>query len=96
MRFEIDAIDDDVELAVARGQFRMRLAMDEMPMVPLYHKTNIYGVSERVVWQPRLDGRLFVREPAARAALLAELEAAVATHRRAGAARAALRGLFEA
>jgi hypothetical protein len=44
---------------------------------------------------PRLDARVFTCEPAARAALLAELETMVAGHRRAGAARAALRGLFE-
>lgn len=45
---------------------------------------------------PRLDARIHTREPAARAALLAELETLVAGHRRAGAARAALRGLFQA
>jgi len=48
-----------------------------------------------VLDSPRLDGRHHVRDPAARAALLAELEALVAGHRRGGAARAALRGLFE-
>lgn len=40
----------------------MRLAMEEMPVVPLYHRLNFYGVSERVRWHPRLDGKLLVRE----------------------------------
>jgi hypothetical protein len=43
---------------------------------------------------PRLDARRYLRDPAARAALLDELERAVAGHRRATAARAALRALF--
>jgi hypothetical protein len=45
---------------------------------------------------PRLDARVHVHDPAARLQLLAELEAAVSNHRRAAAARAALRGLFQA
>jgi hypothetical protein len=45
---------------------------------------------------PRLDARYHIHDPAARAQLLAELEAACALHRRAGAARAALHGLFQA
>lgn len=42
----------------------------------------------------RLDARAHLRDPAARAALLEELERSVHDHRRAGAARAALRALF--
>ena len=45
---------------------------------------------------PRLDARAHIHDPVARHALLVELEACVAHHRRAGAARAALRGLFQA
>jgi len=45
---------------------------------------------------PRLDARAHVHDPAARRALLAELESMVGRHRRAGAARAALRELFQA
>jgi hypothetical protein len=44
----------------------------------------------------RLDARGYLRDPAARAALLEELERTVHRHRRAGAARAALRALFGA
>jgi energy-coupling factor transporter ATP-binding protein EcfA2 len=47
-----------------------------------------------VIDGPRLDARAYLRDPAARAALLGELERAVSGHRRAAAARAALRALF--
>lgn len=40
----------------------MRKAMEEMPLVPLYTRFNVYGVSERVEWEPRLDGRLLAAE----------------------------------
>ena len=45
---------------------------------------------------PRLDSRTHLQDPGARLALLAELESSIRLHRRAGAARAALRGLFQA
>jgi peptide/nickel transport system substrate-binding protein len=40
----------------------MRVAMDEMPLVPLYHRLNLYGVSRRVRWEPRLDGKMLAAE----------------------------------
>lgn len=40
----------------------MRTAMDEMPLIPLYARSNLYGVSERVTWEPRLDGALLAAE----------------------------------
>lgn len=40
----------------------MRLVLDEMPLVPLYHRFNIYAVSDRVRWEPRLDGKLLAFE----------------------------------
>jgi peptide/nickel transport system substrate-binding protein len=45
----------------------MGLAMEEMPLVPLYHRLNVYGVSQRVRWEPRLDGRILVAEMSLRA-----------------------------
>jgi KAP family P-loop domain len=45
---------------------------------------------------PRLDGCRHVHDLAARQQLLAELESGIRGHRRAGAAREALRGLFQA
>lgn len=40
----------------------MRLLLEEMPLVPLYHRVNLFGVSERVRWEPRLDGKLLAAE----------------------------------
>ncbi len=40
----------------------MRAALVEMPIVPLYTRDYLFGVSQRVQWQPRLDGRLLVSE----------------------------------
>lgn len=40
----------------------MAFAMQEMPVVPLYHKHNLYGVSTNVAWEPRLDGKLLAAE----------------------------------
>jgi len=40
----------------------MRVAADEMPLVPLYHRLNLYGVSRRVRWEPRLDGKMLATE----------------------------------
>lgn len=45
---------------------------------------------------PRLDGCRHLQEPATRQQLLAELESGIRSHRRAGAARGALRALFQA
>ncbi len=44
----------------------MRLAMEEMPVVPLYHRVDVYAASERVHWTPRLDGKLLAVEMALR------------------------------
>jgi peptide/nickel transport system substrate-binding protein len=41
-----------------------RVALEEMPIVPLFTRTYLFGVSEDVRWQPRLDGRLLVSEMA--------------------------------
>lgn len=40
----------------------LRLLNDDAPLVPLYLPQNLYGVSERVVWKPRIDGSLFAAE----------------------------------
>ncbi len=40
----------------------MRLLLHEMPVVPLYHRVNLFGVSERVRWEPRLDGKILAAE----------------------------------
>ncbi len=40
----------------------MRLALEDMPLVPLFARQDIYAVSEHVRWQPRLDGSLHAVE----------------------------------
>ena len=40
----------------------MHLLNDDAPLVPLYLPQNLYGVSESVVWKPRIDGNLFAAE----------------------------------
>lgn len=46
------------------GQYdeTMRLATEEMPMVPIYSGVTLYAVSERVEWRPRLDDKLLAAE----------------------------------
>ena len=43
-------------------QETMRLAMQDLPRVPLYIEDDIYAVSDRVTWQPRLDMMVFAKE----------------------------------
>lgn len=43
------------------GELMQRL-MEQMPLVPLYNRSNLYAVSTRVKWEPRLDGVLRVSE----------------------------------
>ena len=40
----------------------MRIALDEMPIVPLLAPVRRYAVSARVRWRPRLDGSLLAAE----------------------------------
>lgn len=40
----------------------MQTAMEEMPLVPLYDRYNLFAVSDRVRWQPRLEGNLLAAE----------------------------------
>jgi peptide/nickel transport system substrate-binding protein len=46
----------------ARYASLMRQALEEMPLVPLVVRFDLYAVSTRVAWQPRLDGRLLAAE----------------------------------
>jgi peptide/nickel transport system substrate-binding protein len=40
----------------------MRLVMADLPRIPLYVEDEIYAVSEKVSWQPRLDMLIFAKE----------------------------------
>jgi peptide/nickel transport system substrate-binding protein len=44
-----------------------RVALAEMPLVPLFTRNNNFAVSRSLVWEPRLDGKLLAREMSFRA-----------------------------
>lgn len=37
-----------------------RLLAADVPVVPLYHRYNLFAISDRLKWEPRLDGRVLV------------------------------------
>ncbi|MEW6366187.1 MAG: ABC transporter substrate-binding protein [Acidobacteriota bacterium] len=39
-----------------------RLALDDMPLVPLFHRFNFYAAAADIQWEPRLDGKLLAAE----------------------------------
>jgi peptide/nickel transport system substrate-binding protein len=43
-------------------QLIMSLAMDDLPLIPLYMQNNFYGARKGILWQPRLDERIYVSE----------------------------------
>ena len=55
-------------------QHCLRLALDDLPLVPLVSPEDIYGVREGIEWRPRLDGRVLGAEVhrAPRASAVAE------------------------
>jgi peptide/nickel transport system substrate-binding protein len=40
----------------------IQITYDEAPVVPLVNLEDIYGLSERLQWEPRLDGKMLVHE----------------------------------
>lgn len=65
---ELDRLIEENEQVLERGarlsryQGLMRLALEEMPLVPLFIRTSLYAASNRVRWEPRLDGNLLAAE----------------------------------
>jgi peptide/nickel transport system substrate-binding protein len=43
-------------------QHCLRLALDDLPLVPLVSPEDIYGVRDGIEWRPRLDGRVLAAE----------------------------------
>ena len=41
--------------APRRLQEANRIAMEDLPHIPLHFQTDIYAVSDRIEWQPRRD-----------------------------------------
>lgn len=50
------------EELLRRYQAIVNLAMVELPILPVYSRYDLYAVSERVAFEPRLDGKLVVAE----------------------------------
>lgn len=60
-------IEDNVQIFGEVNRLRhyeklMRLVLEEMPLIPLYHRQNLFGIAKRVRWEPRLDGKLLAAE----------------------------------
>ena len=45
-----------------RYQAILNMSLSELPIIPLYRRYDLYGVSERVRFHPRLDGKLLAAE----------------------------------
>lgn len=61
---ELDALTEQAMRTLDRAererilQRAMRLAMEDLPHIPLHFQVDLYGVSERLEWSPRADTRL--------------------------------------
>lgn len=60
----VDASATIFEGSLRLQQFErvMSLAQEDVPLIPLFNVPDIWGVSEDLVWEPRLDGRLLACE----------------------------------
>lgn len=65
------ALDGLIESAASQGVMAerratlsqcLRLALDDLPLVPLIMPDDVYGVREGIEWRPRLDGRVLGAE----------------------------------
>jgi peptide/nickel transport system substrate-binding protein len=45
----------------------LRFAQEDLPLVPVYGRHDLYGVSSRIAFEPRLDGKLVLSEMRVRA-----------------------------
>jgi ABC-type transport system substrate-binding protein len=59
---ESASLENRVKVRRATLQHCLRLAMEDLPLVPLVVPEDVYGVSEGIEWQPRLDGRVLGAE----------------------------------
>jgi peptide/nickel transport system substrate-binding protein len=60
----IEEADHAVEMdqRLARYERVTRLVMDDSAVIPLYTRNNLYGISTRIRWEPRLDGKLLAAD----------------------------------
>jgi peptide/nickel transport system substrate-binding protein len=65
---EVDKLVDEArtETDVAKREEMyhkaIQITYDEAPVAPLVNLEDIYGLSERLQWEPRLDGKMLVYE----------------------------------
>ena len=65
---EVDKLVDEArtETDVAKREEMyhkaIQIAHDEAPVAPLVNLEDIYGLSERLQWEPRLDGKMLAYE----------------------------------
>lgn len=51
----------------------MKLAMDELPLIPLYTQDTFYGGRKEIMWTPRLDERIYAAEIQIRSARIDDI-----------------------
>ena len=65
---QVDRLIEDSQQATSihgissRYESILRIAIAEAPIIPLYRRYDLYGVSKRVRFHPRLDGKLLAAE----------------------------------
>jgi len=65
---EMDLLIDESTAAfnapsrLVRFEKVMKLAAEEVPLIPLYNEPDIWGVARDLAWKPRIDGRLLAAE----------------------------------
>jgi peptide/nickel transport system substrate-binding protein len=52
----------DTEAARKGYEAAVRLALQELPLIPLYQNYDLYAASSRVAFEPRIDGKLVARD----------------------------------
>jgi peptide/nickel transport system substrate-binding protein len=40
----------------------MRIAVEDLPLIPLYERNLVWGLRDGVAWEPRADGRVLAAE----------------------------------
>jgi peptide/nickel transport system substrate-binding protein len=60
----VDEARTETDVAKREGLYHqaIQIAYDEAPVAPLVNLEDIYGLSERLQWEPRLDGKMLAYE----------------------------------
>ncbi|MGQ9702311.1 MAG: ABC transporter substrate-binding protein [bacterium] len=53
----------DNQEAVLQAMYRIqRILLNDLPKIPIVWEKEIYGISRRIIWKPRLDERIMIKE----------------------------------